>query len=353
MSTFLLSIDEHLRMAVPKACFKIYGLVFLLLFFSACTVVKNVPANRPFIYATNVHVSGDLKDEERKELELRLMDQLHDSIKVRAVAKFAGFEKPALVPFLPFIPRFFYEVVEKPTVFDSLNASKSMQFMEDYLNSLGYYRDSIRYEVRIDTAKSGRQFRTYLDFFVVPGIPTRLDSISHRLNTDSVSTARESRNRDTIQKITLENLSGSLIKKGDPFSKYSLAAERDRLANIYRNNGYLRFSEEELLVLWDTVGIELLRPTLDPLEQAELLQRLAERRARPVADVEFRLRENPDSTRITRYYVGNVTVLPEFTADTTRFYRYNDTVRGGYVIRQNEGKFRPRIFPAYIFLNPG
>lgn len=306
-------------------------------------VVKNYPAQRPFIYQTTINVEGISSNEKQKELELSLADQLHDSVKVRTVSKAVGWLRG---------PRVFYQVLEKPTLFDSLNADKSLQFMNDYLNSLGYYRDSIRYEVRIDTLKDGRQLRTFLNFVVVPGIPTRLDSIAYRLNADTVSTAREQRNRDTIQKITLENSNGALIKKGDPFSKYSLAAERDRLANIYRNNGYLRFSEEELLVLWDTVGIELLRPTLDPIEQAEALQRLAERRARPVADVEFRLRENPDSTRITRYYIGKVTVLPEFTADTMTFYRLNDTVRN-YIIRQNEGKFRPKIFPAYIFLNPG
>lgn len=338
-------------MAVQKACFKLPVPLLFVFLFSACTVVKNVPANRPFIYETKVQVTGDLNDEEKKELALRLMDQLHDSVKVRAVAKFAGWDKPALIPFLPFIPRFLYEVRDRPSTFDSLNADKSIQFMEDYMHSLGYYRDSVKYEVRIDTLDNG-QLRTYLNFRVTPGIPTRLDSIAYRLDADTAGTAGEQRNRDTIQKITLNNLGSTLIKKGDLFSKYSLAAERDRLANVYRNNGYLGFSEEELLVLWDTVGIELLRPTLDPIEQATALQRLAERRANPVADVEFHLRENPDSTRITRYYIGNVSVLPEFTVDTTVNYRFVDTVRG-FIIKQNENKFRPRIFPNYIFLNPG
>ncbi|RYF83259.1 MAG: hypothetical protein EON98_10480 [Chitinophagaceae bacterium] len=144
----------------------------------------------------------------------------------------------------------------------------------------------------------------------------------------------------------------SFIKKGAPFSKYSLAAERDRLANLYRNNGYLRFTEEEMLVLWDTVGIELLRPTLDPIEAARQLQERAARRQNPVADIEFRLRENPDSSRITRYYVGNVTLFPEFTTDTTEFYRYIDTI-SGYVVKHNSRIFKSKIFPDYIFLNHG
>lgn len=331
-------------MAFSKITRYISVLICILAGFSSCIVVKNPPQNRPFVYRTNVHVEGQFGDDERKELTAQLFDQLHDSVRVRTVSKFAGWDNG---------PKLFYEVLNTPTVFDSLNAEKTIQFMRAFLNSQGYFRDSINYLVQIDTAKSGQQLRTYIDFYVYPRTVTRLDSISYRLNTDtSQITTRQRRNLDTIQQITLNNIQGSLIKKGDPFSIYKLSSERDRLANVYRNNGYLRFSEEELLVLWDTVGIDLLRPTLDPIEQATLLQRLAERRANPVADVEFRLRENPDSTRITRYYVGNVTVFPEFTTDTVETYRYTDSA-GPYIVKHNDQLYKKKIFPDYIFLNPG
>lgn len=331
-------------MAVSKITSYILSLLFLILSFSSCIVVKNFPEARPFIYQTNVHVEGQFGDDERKELTAQLLDQLHDSVRVRTVSKFAGWDKG---------PKLFYEVMSNPTVFDSLNAEKSIQFMRALLNSQGYFRDSINYIVKVDTAKNGNQLRTYLDFYVYPRTVTRLDSIAYRLNVDTTNiTQRQQQNLDTIQKITMDNLQGSVIKKGDPFSIYKLSTERDRLANVYRNNGYLRFSEEELLVVWDTVGVDLLRPTLDPIEQANLLQRLAERRANPVADVEYRLRENPDSTRITRYYVGNVTVYPEFTTDTATVYRYTDTARK-YIVKHNNRLFKRKIFPEYIFLNPG
>lgn len=259
-------------------------------------------------------MSGDFSDDERKELELELADQLHDSIRVKTLAKFAGWDKG---------PKMFYEVLNKPTPFDSLDAEKSVQFMKDLLHARGYFRDSIGYTVKIDTVKGGRQLRTFIDFYAYPRTVTKLDSIGYRLNADTTAmTGREKQNRDTIQKITLDNMSGSVLKSGLPFSKYILSAERDRLADVYRNNGYLRFSEEEMLVLWDTVGIELLRPTLDPIEQATLLQQQAQRRANPVADVEFRLRDNPDSTRITRYYVGTVAVYPEYTGDAAVNYLF-------------------------------
>jgi outer membrane protein assembly factor BamA len=321
-------------------------LIFLLSFCSGCftVVVKNQPPNQPFVFATNIHVKGDFSADQRKELEAQLAQQLHDSMRVRTVSKALGWDKG---------PKFFYDVMNNPTVYDSLHAGKSVEFMRTLLNTLGYYRDSSYFTTKINEKNGGRELRAEVDFYVYPGIVTKLDSIAYRLNADTTNlTARQRQNLDTIQKVTEEVRGDAAVKRGDPFSRYKLAAERDRLADVYRNSGYLRFSEEELLIVWDTVGVELLRPTIDPIEQAALLQRLADRRANPVADVEFRLRQNPDSTRIIRYHVGNVVIYPDYTADTVRTYRYNDTVQG-YILRYNERLFKKKIFPDYVFLNSG
>lgn len=320
-------------------------ILILLSFLGAgCITVKNYPIAKPFIFETNVHVEGKFSVDDKKELELQLEQQLHDSVKVRSVAKAFGTDVWYL---------FFYELINKPTVFDSLYAGQSVLYMRALLNSLGYYRDSINYTSKIDTITNGRQLRTQLNFYVYPHTPTRLDSIAYLINADTaVVSPGQKQNLDTMQAVTLSSLSATVIKKGDLFSKYGLSAERDRLADVYRNNGYLKFSEEELLVLWDTLGIALLKPTLDPIEQAGLLQQLAQRRANPVADVEFRLRNNPDSSRITRYYVGNVTIYPDLTADTTRTFNYTEAIEK-YKLKYNEPLFRKKIFPDYIFLNPG
>ncbi len=328
-------------------------LILLLSLCSGCftTTVKNYPPRTPFVFQTNIHVLSDsLGPDARKELEAELAQQLHDSVRVRSVAKAIGWDNAIL----GIIPRFFYEVVQAPTVYDSMYAGQSVQFMETLLNTEGYNRDSIRFSTRIEQKQDSLQQRAILDFYVYPGRVTKLDSIAYRLNADTVGlSAGMKQALDTLQKIVLDSsLSQPLIKRGDAFSKYKLASERDRLADFFRNNGYMRFSEEEFLIVWDTVGVELLRPTIDPIEQAELLQRLAERRNNPVADVEFRLRENPDSTRIIRYYVGNINVYPDYKADTVSRFRFTDTVKG-YIIRANEQLFKNKIFPDYIFFEPG
>lgn len=301
----------------------------LLFVLGSCTVVKNYPKRTPFVYEAEVEVHGDLGPDDRKTLESELRNQLHDSIGVRKVQKLIGWEKG---------PRFFYSELRTPPVYDSVNADKSATFMQALLHSLGYYRDSINYNYRIDSIND--QYRTIVHFNVLPGKRFRLDSIAINLPDTN------------LQRVTLNARNESLLKKGEPFAIPLISTEFDRLTEVYRNNGYLRFSKEELLAVWDTVGIALLQPTLDPFQQAEQLEALARRRENPTADVEITLRANPDSSHLIKYHVGDITVYPDLNVDTALYIP--DTVyRNGIRIISYYDLFKPRILTENIYLNKG
>jgi outer membrane protein insertion porin family len=298
----------------------LFFLAFTLLFFSSCTVVKNYPVRQPFVYKTNIEIEGKFSANEKKELESQLNQQLHDSIRVREVSKL------------------FYSLLNKPPVFDSLNADKSVQFMRALLHSLGYYRDTISFDTSVNY--SGDQYRTIVDFNVKPGRVVHIDSIWYNLEDT------------TLQKITEEAKKESVIKKGEPFAKPLVSTEFNRLVDIYRNNGYLLFSFDDLLAVWDTVGLALLRPTLDPIEQAEQLAELQRRRANPTADVEVRLRANNDSTHLTRYYIGNVTIYPDLAPDTA-LYQANEKIVDDYRIISYFNYVKPVVLLENIQLHRG
>ena len=99
------------------------------------------------------------------------------------------------------------------------------------------------------------------------------------------------------------------LNKGDAFDQDSISLELDRLVELYRNNGYLRFSREELIGVWDTLDVSLLSPTLDFLEQLRNLQKLRERRENPKANLEIRLKPGVDSAKLRKYYIGNINCL--------------------------------------------
>lgn len=298
--------------------------VAFVLVFTSCSTIKDYP-NRPFVYETNVKLNGKFSTDERKDLQSRLQQQLHDSTIAR--------RKQTLG---------FWSTLKAPPAYDSLNADKSVIYMRALLNSLGYFRDTITYDTTLHTVEEtgAPQQRVTLNFNVYPGILTRLDSISYALDDD------------TLQQITTAVQKSSVLHRRDPFAKALIGSELDRLTDEYRNNGYLLFSRDELLGVFDTVGLALLRPTLDPLEQAEQLEALRQRREQPTADLEIVLRASKDSTRLTRYYVGNTTLYPDINVDTSQYTPRTSLVKG-YKIIQYKYLYEPTIFPDNIYLQRG
>ena len=308
----------------------LFPLACILLF--SCSTINYYQPGKPFVYQTNIKLEGNLSTEAKKELMVRLKDQVQDSIRVRRVQRLVGWDKG---------PKLFYSVLTNPAVYDSSNAEKSLGFMHALLNSMGYERDSIRYDttLKIVAGPDGPQYRTTVNFTVYPGKIFKLDSVSYTLP-------------DTLKRLTVNSLNESLLKKGEPFSKTIITNEFNRLTDLYRNNGYLRFSFEELLAVWDTVGIRLLRPTLDPIEQARQFEALRQRRINPTADVEVRLRANKDSSHLVRYFNGEVTIFPDISSDTALLVADTTYIRG-YKVVSYRNLFKPKTPAQNIFLKRG
>lgn len=302
---------------------RLTGIAFIIMVLgtSCATIVKNYPKGKPFVYETNINVNGNFSNEERETLESGLRGQLDDSMRSRSVSKLL------------------WNVMKNPPVYDSSNAAKSIVFMRALLTSLGYFKDSIYFKSSVDTAKTD-QLRTTVDFYVTPGKVVKIDSFSYNIK------------QADLQSIAIANQQDAFVKKGEPFAKAAISVELDRLVNLYRNNGYLRFSREELIGLWDTLDVSLLQPTLDPFEQLELLEKLRQRRENPTANLEIRLKPGFDSTRLTKYYIGNVTVYPDITLDTSAYSRKETVVNGIKVVSYLD-MFKPKIFPQNIYLKQG
>lgn len=324
-------------MALPAALKKagLYLLIVAVIsaFLPACSTIT-FPTDRPFVYDNRIELPAKFSTKEKNDLEPLLLQQLHDSIRVRKTKQFIFFEKRGNAP-----------------IYDSINADKSVTFMRAFLNAQGYYRDSITYHTTIDTV--GREYRTTVTFRVANAQLFHVDSIAYNLLQDTAQqTTSFSTSRLILQKITDSVRPQSAVKKGIPFSQAVLAEELNRLSQEYRNNGFLKFSSEEFIVLWDTVGIALIRPTLDPIEQATQLEELRRRRQNPTVDLEFRLRSNEDTSRLIQYHVGNVRVYPDLTSDTSDYYPTIDTVRN-YEFVSYRRLFKPRKLVEYIYLQKG
>lgn len=328
-----------------KNCCTYLYIVCVLLLASCATVPVRYQPGKPFVYKSAVKVISDSLDEEKKqELRSALYRQLDDSMKSATTTAFFNFNKAF---------RIIYNRMDRPPVFDSAELTKSKKYLTSLMKAEGFYNDSINYSFKIDTFKKTSQLRTDITFNVFPGKLTKLDSVSYNLDSGSYKTKY-----NELQRLAMAEAKNSFLKKGEAFSRAAVANELDRLVNIYRNNGYFKITRDELIAVWDTMDVSLLRPTLDPFEQFEIIRKMQERRNNPTANVEIKIRSAADTAKVKKYYIGNVTVYPDFNpVDTTvtkePSYIFDKENGTSYEILSNREFFKTKFLPENIFLRKG
>ncbi|MBS1934717.1 MAG: BamA/TamA family outer membrane protein [Bacteroidetes bacterium] len=311
-----------------------------VLFCVSCTIPKYYEFKKPFVYKTSIHVEGDLKKDEKENLELKLNNQLDDSMRVRTVFTLSRFYKPDNKKKRSFFPVFYRELAPPPA-FDTANIGRSKAFMIILLNSLGYYTPVVTDTFRIDSL--GKQYRAFVDFYVSLGKNLKLDSVGYSLQTPE------------LQALVMQNIDQSLLKKGKPYSKQIIASELDRIIDLFRNNGYYKFSIKDIYAETDTVAAALIDPALDPFQQAKLLEELKKRRENPTINVIIKQRPVSDSSNITKYYVGKVTVYPDLSLveDSSVVHKNDTAVQNGITIISRQNKFKPSFLAKNVYLRPG
>src|SRR5258708_22272831 len=312
--------------------------VLLTMLFS-CTVPRKYQEGKPFVFSTNIKVEGNIPSSEKQDLTQKLSNQLDDSIRTQVVS-IAGI----------------YKRVMSTPVFDTANMRRSLGYMIAGLNSYGYYAPVIKDTFRIKEVKGKKlkikhwrfvkvpyeESRVSIDFRVWPGKQLKFDSIGYALHTPA------------LQALTLQSRSQTLLHKGKPYSKQVLSAELDRLVELFRNNGYYYFSKEDLVVVRDTVVAALIDPNLEPFEHAALLAKLKKKREHPTIDVAIEQRPVKDSSPITKYYIGHVTVYPDLPVleDTVTVNNIDTSTAKNFTIISRSDKFKPTVITNNVYLRP-
>ena len=287
-------------------------IIVLCCTFSSCTVVKDAPKGKPFVYDNEITIAGNLNKDEKKKLTTALAGYWDDSLYARKEQQFG-----------------IRYVLRHPPIFDTVNLTRTKIFMTGYLNSQGYYTPSFKNidsSYSFDTVKN--QIRITISLKIDPGKTTIIDSLSYNLGNKF------------LDSFSFAHIKGSFIKPGKtPFSKQVIASELDRLVTLYRRRGYFLFTRDNLIAEVDTTDIALLQITLDPFEQVQKIIEAAERRKQnPTCIVVIRKRENLDSAAASndtvyfkRYRVSNIYYYPEtgrydipdsLIRDTASFKKY-------------------------------
>ena len=292
------------------------------------TTVKNYPVAIPFVYSNNVILSGTESKIEKKRLNIDLNNYWDDSLKAR--------KEQHVV---------FWYRISNPSVFDSINVSRSKNFMNAYLNSQGYYYASLLDSIHIDTIADQLRVNTFMNINL--GKKITIDSIKYQLSDSS------------LQAITLLQQKSSLVEKGSPYSKQLIGAELDRLINIYRNSGYYKLTREDVFAEVDTTDTHLIQLTLSPFQQAALIAESAKKRQlNPTWNISINKRPTYDSSKLVQYAIGNIYYYPEtsLTDITDSLINKTDLKEekfSGVFLRSKEQKFKYKPLKEHTFFSKG
>lgn len=246
------------------------------------TSVRNPPKDKPFLYKNNITVNGgEFNRDQRSSVRSRLNSQLDDSSRIRTKEKFL-----------------FLRYILNPPVYDSAASARSARNMETSMLHIGYYKSKARFTD--DTTKSGSQRRVSVSYTLDAGKPTKIDTVQYIMR------------RTDLQEIALQHKDKTLLIEDKPVTKVAVLGEIGRMVDVYRNNGYYKFTSEELKVRGDTTVAALTTITDDIFEQLRLLSEAQAARDTPRIKLAVVLNPPADTSRLRKYYIRNIYILPDY-----------------------------------------
>jgi outer membrane protein insertion porin family len=266
---------------------------------------------------------GDFSADERNSLKQKMLTQLDDSMKIK-VKDFV----------------FLFHFIKEPPAYDSGYASISAKNMRNTLLHQGYYGANSSFKA--DTSVVDDQQRVSVTYHIDAGNPTLVDTFSYRLQ------------KPELEALALSTQKQSFLSESKPVTRDAVLSEISRLVELYRNNGYYKFTTEDLKMRGDTSIEALTNISDDPFENIQLLAEANEKRNKPTIKLALVLNPASDSQRIKKYYINNVYIYPDFTVDDVDSSGvYSESMIDSFVVRYHKNIIRNEFLRKNMFMKKG
>ena len=303
----------------------IISCIVILIILPGCTSVRKYQKNIPFVFKNNINLTAnDLSNDEKILLKSRLNTQIDDSARVKVKDAFFIFHK-----------------ITKPPVFDTNAVIQSAENMNTSMVNIGYYHPTVTY--KFDTVKkSGGQNRVTINYDVIAGNRTLVDTVAYLFKNAE------------LESLAVSTKGQSPLQKNTPVTKTAIQQESGRLVNLYRNHGYYKFTADEIRVTGDTSIEALTTVTENPFEQLQLLAEANEKRNKPTIRIGFQLNNSSDSTRLEKYFINDIYVLPDYKpGDEYTSPGLKEHVSKNYITRYHQKLFKFYLPRSSLYLKKG
>ena len=119
---------------------------------------------------------------------------------------------------------------EPPSVIDTSRTRKSLNRLEAYYGSKGYFNNKATYDIM----RNNRKQRAQIDYTIKLGNPYIVDSVTKKISSTVI---------DSIYKIHTDD---SFVESGKQFNLLDFNNERKRLTTLFRNSGVYNFQESSI-----------------------------------------------------------------------------------------------------------
>ncbi|MEO9021322.1 MAG: BamA/TamA family outer membrane protein [Ginsengibacter sp.] len=287
------------------------SVLFAVIFLSGCTIIQKYQKNVPFVFKNDINLTAEQASKDEKGLIMtKLNTQLDDSAKVTVKDKF-----------------FILHYIIRPPAFDTNAVIQSASNMRTSLEYLGFYNPQVTYS--FDTViRKKDQKRVTIHYQVASGKRTLIDTLAYLFS------------KPELQELAVSTKKQSLLQPNTPISRIGVSQETNRLVNLFKNNGYYKFTADEIRATGDTSIAALTSVSEDPFEQFRLLAEANEKRNKPTIRLGFQLNNLPDSSKLQKYYINNIYVMPDYAPGD----QYTDSSLHERVFKDYTVKFHKKLF---------
>jgi len=226
--------------------------------------------------------------------------------------------------------------VERPVILDTTLIPRAMINMKNYLFNQGYFYAKIRDTVTISHK------RAYVSYIINTGNNYLISKINYDVDDSN------------ILHMLLATTDISNLQKEKQFTYSMLDDERSRITNLVRNNGYFKFSQENVTFKLDTFDKTLFKDLESPFENAVNFIKTAKHNAKPTLDINVIIRLADDTNAYKKYTVVSVHVYPDYQSladlkDSLMITKKIDNT----LFRYHHLYIHPKILYDHIYVNPG